>query len=242
MHRSYGVAAAMVVTALLVPLLLSAPAVAADDTQAPYVGTYSGQGTGTSTSGKTATATVTVWIEDAGSGSVTVTFRVDKYGLTVAGTGEVETPAADTFVIPVDLSDRLASANVILTVKREGDAWAMSGEGAGKALRREGTGTMTGVRTATGVQLPSTWKQTKDMISGILSGPPKPAASVPATTGRVTTVKPTSSLAPARPSAPIRTERQIGAMALLMLIFLFLVFGPVFGCHTAAEMNEMVRE
>jgi hypothetical protein len=229
MRVSHGVGAALVAT-ILVVLLLVVP-VAGADSASPWVGTYAGSGKGKAVKGtKEVEAAVTVWLEDVGSGNAKVTFRIDKYGLTTDASGEVEPQANGSFAIPFDVSSSTVSANGILTVTRQGDKMVMGGNGAGMALGNEGTGTLGAEQTSTGVVLPSVFRQSKDMLSGIFGGPAKAKhATGPAVKGAVVKVKPVSSLAPARPSAPLATEREIFAMVLLFLIFMFLVFVPVWG-------------
>ena len=229
MRRSHGVAAALAAVSLAA-LVLAASAAAADPSSS-WVGTYAGSGKGKAVKGtKEVKAAVTVWLEDAGGGNAKVTFRVDKYGLTMDAAGEVEPQADGSFVIPVDISSSTISANGVLTITRQGDKMVLGGQGAGIALGNEGTGSMGAEQTATGVVLPSLAQQTKDMIGGIFGGPTKArSAPAPAVRGAPAKVKRVSSLAPARPAAPLSTERQIFAMVILFLIFMYLVFGPVWG-------------
>lgn len=224
--RRVAAAVGAIILTILLPGVVPA---AGADPAAPWIGTYAGSGKGKAVKGsKEVTAAVTVWLEDAGGGNAKVTFRIDKYGLTLDATGEVEPQSNGSYLIPFDVSSTTVNANGVLTVTRQGEKMVMSGDGAGKALGKEGTGSMGAEQTSSGVVLPSLGQQTKDMISGIFGGPDKARrAPAPAVTKSVTKAKPVSSLAPARPSAPIATERQIFAMVLLFLIFMFLVFVPV---------------
>ena len=241
MRASHGVAATLVTTVAVALTLLFAPAARADSAS-PWVGTYSGSGKGKAVTGtKEVQAAVTVWLEDSGSGTAKVTFRIDKYGLTLDATGEVEPQANGSYVIPVDISSSTMSGNGVLTVTRQGDRMVLSGDGAGKALGKEGTGSIGAEQTSMGVVLPSLGQQTKDMIGVIFGGPEKAKrAPAPVVGKTVTKVKPVSSLAPARPSAPLATEREILAMVLLFLIFMFLVLVPVWGGRiTGLKSSEL---
>ena len=232
MRGSRPVAVALAATFLVASLVLVAPAAGAGPAS-PWVGTYAGSGKGKAVKGtKEVEATVTVWLEDAGGGNAKVTVRVDKYGLVMEAVSAVEPQANGSYLIPIDVSSSTVSANAILTVMHQGDRMVMSGQGAGIALGNEGTGTMGAEQTATGVVLPSLGAQTTDMFKDVVGGPARAkSVQAPAATGAVIDVKPASSLAPARASAPLATERELFAMAVLFLIFLLLVFMPVWGGH-----------
>jgi hypothetical protein len=230
MRGSRPVAVALAATFLVASLVLVAPDAGAGSAS-PWVGTYAGSGKGKAVKGtKEVEATVTVWLEDAGGGNAKVTVRVDKYGLVMGAVGTVEPQANGSYLIPIDVSSSTVSANAVLTVVHQGDRMVMSGQGAGIALGNEGTGTLGAEQTATGVVLPSLGAQTTDMLKDVGGGPARAeSVQTPAATGAVIDVKPTSSLAPARPSAPLATEREIFAMVLLFLIFMYLVLVPVWG-------------
>lgn len=241
MRASHGVAATLVAAAVAALTLLLAPMTLADSAS-PWVGTYSGSGKGKAVKGtKEVTAPVTIWLEDAGGGNAKVTVRVDKYGLVMDAEGTVEPQANGSYLIPIDVSSSMVSTNAVLTVMHQGDRMVMSGQGAGIALGNEGTGTLGAEQTATGVLLPSLGTQTTDMLKDVVGGPARAkSVQAPAATGAVIDVKPASSLAPARPSAPLATEREIFAMVLLFLIFMFLVLVPVWGGRiTGLKSSEL---
>jgi hypothetical protein len=222
MRRTTRAVGVVVLGVLMAMIVLPAVALAADASS--YEGTYAATGDGTDKNGKKGQSAVTIWVEDLGD-TARVTFRVDKFGITVDAEGPEQWSGADQVTIPIAIDKYGVDASGEITLAREGDTWVLGGTGDGKAVTYEGTGQAAGTRTATGVALPSMWKQTKDLFSGIFGGPPDDEP-VSVKGVKVETVEPASALAPAEAAPPIPTDAVLAGSAALfifLLLFLFLL-------------------
>jgi hypothetical protein len=168
-----GLVAASLV-AFAVSLALPALAAAADS--APWVGTYKGVGVGKNAKGKKGSSGVTIWVEDAGD-STTFTFRFDRFpavfSRTVPNSGGLNGSMLMRIVVD---EPGVKGAGMIVVYRRNGN-YMMAGKGAGKALRKQGTGRLAAVRTSTGVELPSMKEQVKDLFTALLTRKIKSSSS-----------------------------------------------------------------
>ena len=214
-------AAGAVTLAALLSLTVVPVALAAADSS--YEGTYAATGDGTDKEGKKGTSAVTIWVEDLGD-TARVTFRVDKFGITVDAEGPEQWSGDDQVTIPITIDKYGVDASGEITLARDGDVWVLGGDGDGKAVTYEGQGTAAGMRTATGVVLPSVWQQTKDMFSGIFGGPPEAEEAVAPEPGAAVVVANTSALAPAEASPPLPSTVVIGMAFAFFIWLLFFAF------------------
>ena len=180
---------AVLVTALLVVgTALFLPALA--EAAAPWEGTYKGVGVGKDGKGKTARSGVTVWVEDLG-GSTRFTFRFDKlpavFDLTAPNAGGQKGAMLVRFSVN---KAGVQGTGMIVLYPRDGN-YMMAGKGAGKAMGKKGTGRLSAVRTSTGVELPSTVDQFRDLFSTLLGGKVSSSVGQPGSqSGGVATVEP----------------------------------------------------
>ena len=181
--------AAVVAALIAVGTTLLLPAVAAAE-GAPWVGTYKGVGVGRDGNGKTARSGVTVWVEDLG-GSTRFTFRFDKlpavFDLTAPNAGGQKGAMLVRFSVN---KAGVQGTGMIVLYPRDGN-YMMAGKGAGKAMGKKGTGRLSAVRTSTGVELPSTVDQFRDLFSTLLGGKASSSIGQPGShSGGVATVEP----------------------------------------------------
>jgi hypothetical protein len=174
---------------LVVGTTLLLPAVAAAE-GAPWVGTYKGVGVGRDGKGKTARSGVTVWVEDLG-GSTRFTFRFDKlpavFDLTAPNAGGQKGAMLVRFSVN---KAGVQGTGMIVLYPRDGN-YMMAAKGAGKAMGKKGTGRLGAVRTSTGVELPSTVDQFRDLFSTLLGGKVSSSVGRPGSqSGGVATIEP----------------------------------------------------
>jgi len=235
MRRAHSGAGVVAVLILLAPLLLAAPAGAADDT---FVGTYKGWGEGTGKGGGKATSAVTIWVQDLGA-KVRFTIKAARLGVAFDAEGPKQWQGDDILVVPISVKKTGIRATGVMTLERDGDTWVLTGSGKGKVVTYEGKGTVLAVRVATGVKVPDLADQITGGLDAVFGGPPAAEEAPPEATeggtlkppeppAQVEQVKPASALAAAEATPPIPEDAKwilaLAATFLLLLMFGVLIF------------------
>lgn len=156
--------AAIAATLLALGIALFLPTLAAAADAAPWVGTYKGVAVGKDKKGKSGKSGVTIWVEDLG-GSTKFTFRFDKFPVVFDQTAPNAGGQNGSMLVRFAVSKAgVNGTGMIVLYPRDGN-YMIAGKGAGKAAGKQGTGRMSAVRMSTGVDLPSTTQQIKDLFS-----------------------------------------------------------------------------